>query len=141
VRRALAVAALLVAAAGCGWMPLKRVGGGAAALERADELARSGAWEDAVEAYGQYLAHHPTAADAPRAAASRDTLRALLSARAEGARLREETTRLRDEMARLREELLRRDTDLIRVRQEAERLKTDLEKLKQIDLKLERRKQ
>lgn len=140
MRRALAVAVLLVVAAGCGWMPLKRVGAGAAALERADELARSGAWEDAVEAYDQYLAQHPTATDASRAAASRETLQALLSARAEGARLREETTRLRDEMARLRDELLRRDSDLIRVRQEAERLKTDLEKLKQIDLRLERRK-
>lgn len=140
MRRALGVAALLVAVGGCGWVPLKRMGPGAAALEHADELACSGAWEDAVDAYGRYLAHHPTAEDAPRAAASRDTLRALLTARAETARLREETTRLREEMARLRDELIRRDTDLIRVRQEAERLKTDLEKLKQIDLKLERRK-
>jgi hypothetical protein len=139
VRRALAVVALVIAAGGCGWLPWTRAGSGAAALERADELARGGAWEDAVDAYGQYLAQHPAAEDAPRAAASRDTLRALLSARAEGARLREETARLRDEMTRLRDELLKRDTDLIRVRQEAERLKTDLEKLKQIDLRLERR--
>jgi len=139
VRRALAVVGLVVAVGGCGWMPLKRVGPGAAALERADDLARGGAWEDAVEAYGRYLAHHPTAEDAPRAAASRDTLQALLDARAEAMRLREEAARMREEMTRLRDELLKRDTDLVRVRQEAERLKTDLEKLKQIDLKLERR--
>jgi hypothetical protein len=139
VRRALAIAALMVAVGGCGGIAWKR-GGPGAALERADELARDGAWEDAVDAYGQYLAMHPAAEDAPRAAARRDTLRALLGARAEGARLRAETARLRDEMARLRDELLKRDTDLIRVRQEAERLKTDLEKLKQIDLRLERRK-
>ena len=138
-RRLLGVALLVAAAGGCAWMPVKRVGPGAAGLERADVLAREGAWESAVSAYGEYLAQHPGAADAPRAAASRDTLRALLSARVEAARLREETTRLREEMARLREELLRRDTDLVRVRQEAERLKTDLERLKQFDLKLERR--
>jgi hypothetical protein len=138
-RRLIAASVLVVAVGGCAWVPLRRVGPGAAALERADDLARAGAWEDAVHAYGEYLVQYPEAEEAGRAAASRDTLRALLGARAEGARLRGEATRLREEMARLREELVRRDGDLVRVRQEAERLKTDLERLKQIDLKLERR--
>jgi hypothetical protein len=135
------VAVILVAAVGgCAWGSLRRPDPGAAALERADDLARGGAWEDAVKAYGAYLAQYPEAETAPRAAASRDTLRALLTARAELAMQRDELARQRDELLRLREELLRRDSDLVRTRQEAERLRTDLERLKQIDLKLERRK-
>jgi len=65
-----------------------------------------------------FLAHgrmDPVVAFA-RATASRDTLRALLSARAELSRLREELTRLR-------EDLNRRDGELVRVRSEADRLK------------------
>jgi chromosome segregation ATPase len=127
--RTLVAVLLAVAAAGCALYPQTR---GATALGRADRLAREGALEDAVTAYGEYLTQHPETEAAPRATASRETLRALLGARAE-------MTRLRDELARLREDLARRDSDLIRVRQEAERLKTDLERLKQIDLKLERR--
>jgi hypothetical protein len=135
------VAVVLVAAVGgCAWAPLRGPDPGAAALERADALARGGAWEDAVKAYGAYLAQYPEADLAPRAAASRDTLRALLTARAELAMQRGELARQRDELLRLRDELARRDHDLVRTRQEAERLKTDLERLKQIDLKLERRK-
>lgn len=135
------VALVLVAAVGgCAWVPLKRVSPGAAALERADDLAREGAWEDAVKAYGAYLARYPDVETASRAAASRDTLQALLTARAELAVQRDELARQGAELTRLREELFRRDHDLVRVRQEAERLKTDLECLKQIDLKLERRK-
>jgi hypothetical protein len=146
------VAALVVAVGGC-------AGGlsrspGADALARADAMARGGAWEEAVRAYSDYLAEHPDAEAASRVAASRDTLRALLGARAELAVRREElavrrdqlalqrheVVRLREELIRLREELARRDHDLVRVRQEAERLKTDLERLKEIDLRLERRK-
>jgi succinate dehydrogenase/fumarate reductase flavoprotein subunit len=124
-----AVSLLVVAAGGCAGWPLAR---GHDVLERADRLAREGAWEDAAGAYGEYLARFPEAAAAPRAAASRDTLTALLAARAELARLREE-------IARLRDDLTRRDSDLVRVRQEADKLRADLERLKQIDLKLERR--
>ncbi|HEX6209472.1 MAG TPA: hypothetical protein VF136_01770 [Methylomirabilota bacterium] len=127
------LAVLLVAASGCALRssspPPRRV----ATLERADRLAHAGWWNEAVTAYGEYLAVHPTGDDAARARASRDSLRALLSARAEAEKLREELTYLREELAR-------RDGDLVRVRQEAERLKSDLEKLKQVDLKLERRK-
>ncbi len=130
LRRVLVASLLVAVAGGCALSPQTR---GAAALDRADRLAREGALEDAVTAYGEYLTQHPEAAAAPRATASRETLRALLIARAELARLR-------DELGRLREDLARRDSDFIRVRQEAERLKTDLERLKQIDLKLERRK-
>jgi hypothetical protein len=106
VRGLIAVAALVAAVGGCAWMSHSR-SAGVPMLDRAE--------------------------GAPRAAASRDTLRALLSARAELAKLREELTRLREDLAR-------RDGELVRVRQEAERLKADLEKLKQVDLKLERRK-
>jgi hypothetical protein len=153
-RRLLAVAALAVAMGGCAWIPFRQLGPGAEVLVRADRLTRAGAWEDAVHVYGDYLADHPDAEAAPRAAASRDTLLALLGARAELASRRDElavrreqlavqrreVVRLREELTRLREELTRRDSDLVRVRQEAERLKTDLERLKAIDLKLERRK-
>ena len=129
------VAVLVVALGGCStWSPAPSPSPpGVAMLERANRLAREESWEEAVTAYGDYLAYHPAGEAAPRAAASRDSLRALLSARAEAARLREE-------LLRLREELARRDGDLVRVRQEADRLKADLEKLKQVDLKLERRK-
>jgi hypothetical protein len=125
------VAVSLVAVAGCASSspPPRSV----ATLERADRLAREGAWEEAAAAYGNYLAYRPAGEGAARAAAGRDSLRALLSALAEAAKLREELTRLREELAR-------RDGDLVRVRQEADRLKADLEKLKQVDLKLERRK-
>lgn len=132
MRRLVGIAGLVVVAGGCAWLPGKHGPPGAATLERADELMRRGAWEDAVGAYSQYLARYPDAEDASRAAASRDTLRALLVARADGARLREE-------VARLREELGRRDVDLARARQEAERLRVDLERMKEIDFKLERR--
>jgi succinate dehydrogenase/fumarate reductase flavoprotein subunit len=124
-----AVMVVALAAGGCAGWPFVR---GHDVLERADRLAREGAWEQAAGAYGEYLRRYPGTEAAPRAAASRDTLTALLSARGELARLREEITRLRDDLAR-------RDSDLVRVRQEADRLKTDLERLKQIDLKLERR--
>jgi hypothetical protein len=128
----LVVAVLLVAAGGCArWSSPPAPSG--ATLARADRLAHEGAWDEAVTAYGDYLAHQPTGEGAIRAVASRDSLRALLSARAEAAKLREE-------LIRLREELAQRDGDLVRVRQQADRLKADLEKLKQVDLKLERRK-
>lgn len=128
-RRVVATATLLAAVAGCAaWTPAR----GVVLLDRADRLARAGSWEEAVGAYGEYLRHHPGGEGAPRAAASRDALRALLTARAEAARLRENLARLRDELAR-------RDSDLVRVREESDRLKADLEKLKQVDLKLERR--
>ena len=138
-RVSLLAVGLVVLVGGCAWVPLRR-DPGAAALERADDLAREGAWEDAVKAYGAYLARYPETEMAPRAAASRDTLRALLTARAELAAQRGELERQRDELLRLREELVRRDSDLVRTRQEAQRLRADLERLKQIDLKLERRK-
>jgi hypothetical protein len=132
-RSRIVVAILLVAVTGCGRWSSSPPAGRVAMLERADRLAHAGSWNEAVTAYGEYLAENPTGDNAARAVASRDSLRALLSARAEAEKLREE-------LVRLREELARRDGDLVRVRQEAERLKADLEKLKQVDLKLERRK-
>jgi hypothetical protein len=133
-------AALLVAAAVGGCALLPSIQPGSSLLERADRLSREGSFEAAVAAYSEYLAQYPGSEAAPRVRASRDTLRALLSAREELARSQAELVRLREDIARLRDDLARRDHDLVRVRQESERLKTDLERLKQIDLKLERRK-
>jgi hypothetical protein len=138
LRGVIAGGVLVVTVGGCASWPLARAG--QPMLERADRLAHEGAWEDAAAAYGEYLDHHPQAEEAPRAAASRDALRALITARAELSKAREELGRSREELARLREEIARRDGELGRVRQETERLKVDLEKLKQVDLKLERRK-
>jgi hypothetical protein len=136
-RRLLAAALLVAAGGGCALWPAMQ---GAPLLERADRLSRDGAFEEAVAVYGDYLTQYPGSDSAPRATASRDTLRALLDAREELARSRAELARQREELMRLRDDLARRDHDLVRVRQETERLKTDLERLKQIDLKLERRK-
>lgn len=129
--RGLLTVAVVIALGGCAWIPHTR-NTGAPLLDRADRLARDGSWDEAVIAYNDYLTQYPEAKGAPRATANRDTLRALLSARAELSRLREELTRLR-------EDLNRRDGELVRVRSEADRLKADLEKLKQVDLRLERR--
>lgn len=125
------------ASGGCAWWSGVR---GASLLERADRLSREGACEAALTMYNEYLDRYPQSPEATRAAASRDTVRALLSAREEAGRSQAELVRLREDVARLRDDLVRRDQDLVRVRQESERLKTDLERLKQIDLKLERRK-
>ena len=135
-RRLLVAAVCVAAAGGCAWWPATQ---GAPILERADRLSRDGAFEEAVAVYGDYLSQYPGSEAAPRARASRDTLRALLDAREELARSRAELVRQREELTRLRDDLARRDHDLVRVRQESDRLKTDLERLKQIDLKLERR--
>jgi hypothetical protein len=121
MRRALAALLLTTALAGCASWPFGR---GATLLANADRLAREGDWPGAVAAYDDYLARHPTAWGAPRALESRDTLAAVLAARAE-------VTRLRQEVARLRDELARREVDLAKLR-------SDLERLKQIDLRLER---
>lgn len=129
VRGSLAAVVIVLVVGGCARGPSVN---GPAVLDRADRLTREGAWEEAVGAYGVYLERFPHSEAAPRAAASRDTLTALLAARTE-------LRRLREELARLREELARRDSDLVRVRQEADRLRTDLERLKEIDFKLERR--
>ena len=121
MRRVLAAVLLAVSLAGCASLPFTR---GATLLADADRLAREGDWPGAVAAYDQYLARYPNAWAAPRALESRDTLAAMLAARAE-------VTRLRQEVARLRDELARREVDLARLR-------SDLERLKQIDLRLER---
>jgi len=121
MRRALVALLLTAALAGCASIPFGR---GATLLADADRLAREGDWSGAVAAYDNYLSRYPDAWAAPRALESRDTLAAMLSARAEVMRLRQEVARLRDELAR-------REVDLARLR-------SDLERLKQIDLRLER---
>ena len=121
MRRAAAGLLLVAALAGCASWPFGR---GATLLAEADRLAREGDFDGAVARYDLYLARYPETWAAPRALESRDTLAAMLAARAE-------VTRLRQEVARLRDELARREVDLARLR-------SDLERLKQIDLRLER---
>jgi hypothetical protein len=128
-RGIVAVSVIALIAGACAGWPAAR---GGALLARADRLAHEGAWEEAASTYREYVARFPDGEAVGRAAASRDTLTALLAARSELARLREESGRLRDELAR-------RDGELIKVRQEADRLRADLERLKEIDLKLEKR--
>ena len=129
-RNITAVVLMVLVAGGCASRPVGHPG--QAMLDRADRLAGAGAWEEAAVAYGEFVARHPHAGAAPRAAAARDTLTSLLATRAELIRAREELVRLRDELSR-------RDGDLVRARQDADRLRTDLERLKEIDLKPERR--
>ena len=146
----LAALFLFVLISGCMSMPIV---GPTLLLTRADRLAREGAWHGAVASYDEFLVRFPDDNAAPRVLESRDTLAAMLLARAELARRREEVDRLRDELTKLgeeggwlREELDRREWDLARARQdlaarqaEAERLRLDIERLKQVDLKLERK--
>lgn len=125
MRRAAAVALVLVLASGCasvsGW-PFRP---SAAMLAKADRLATAGEYDAAVAAYDEFLTKYADDAEAPRARASREAASAVVTSRAELARLRQE-------LAKLREDLVRREADL-------QRLRTDLEQLKQIDLRLERR--
>ena len=101
-------------------------------LARADKLAADGDYRSAIAAYDAYLADYADSSNAPRARATRDVSRDVLTTR-------EEMGRLQQELARMRDELAKREGDLARMRQEAERLRADLERLKQIDLQLEKR--
>jgi hypothetical protein len=99
VRRAVVGVALVgLVAGGCAswtfWRP------GQPLLDRADRLAREGAWEEAAAAYGEFLTRHPHADAAPRAAASRDDL-----ARRDNdlVRVRQEADRLKTDLERLKQ--------------------------------------
>ena len=129
MRTAVSAILLTVALSGCASWPY--VGRGATLIDEADKMARDGDFPGAVAKYDEYLARYPRGWSATRAAETRDTLAATLTARAEAARLRQEVARLRDELAR-------RELDLVRVRQDVDRLRSDLERLKQIDLRMER---
>jgi hypothetical protein len=134
VRRGIAVGAVLVvvatAAGGCGgwtaswsWPPWQRPGGEALAL--ADHHVERGEYAQAVAAYDAYLTKYPEEPEAKRALQTRDTLAAIVAARAE--------------LERLRAELAKSESDATRLRDELARLRADLERLKQLDLGLERR--
>jgi len=118
---------ILAITAGCTTMPIV---GPAVVLARADRQAREGAWEDAVRSYDEYLGRFPDEADAPRILESRDTLAAMLTARAEVARRREEVTRLQDELSKLETEGTRLREDGTRHRAEVAVLRDEVIKLR-----------
>lgn len=138
--RRVGIALALVVVAGCAtWPPTWPFGPASSLLVEADRLARDGDYQGAVDLYDELLGRYPDDPSAHRALETRDTLAAILIARAELARLRQE-------VARLQEELTRREGDLSRVRAElnarqteAEQLRADLERLKEQDLREQRR--
>ena len=136
---ALATAGFLALGAGCASWP---VVGPAVLAARADEHVRDGAWYEAIASYDELLARFPDHPSAPRVLENRNSLAAMLTARAQLARQRDEVHRLHDELmadrtrlqgetaalrselfrlhseqSRLREELLRRERDLARARE------------------------
>jgi chromosome segregation ATPase len=166
VRRAI-VALLVLALTGCAsggpprWIPHPT-----STFAFADGLLEQGDYEGARRAYDELLEAYPGDREAGRARATRDAVTALLSARAEMARLREavaaekDTPRLRRdlaareaeiarvrtdlaareaELAKLRHDLTDRQAEVARLTSEAEQLRVDLEKLKNVDIRLERR--
>jgi chromosome segregation ATPase len=131
--RPLAVLLLVVVTAGCVSMPIV---GPALLLARADRQAREGGWEEAVKSYDEYLTRFPDDSAAPRVLESRDTLVAMLAARAELARRREEVTRLRDELAKLLDEGTRLREGGTRLRAEATVLRDEVNRLREERLQL-----
>jgi chromosome segregation ATPase len=118
---------ILAITAGCTTIPIV---GPAVLLARADRQAREGAWDDAVRSYDEYLGRFPDDEDAPRILESRDTLAAMLTARAEVARRREEVTRLQDELTKLEDEGTRLREDGTRQRAEVTTLRDEVIKLR-----------
>jgi hypothetical protein len=134
---ALATAALLMLASGCVSWP---VVGPSLLVARADQQAAEGAWHHAIASYDEFLERFPDDRLARRVLESRNSLVAMMTARAEltrqrdeAVRLREDVTELRDEGSRLREDRIRlRDEttllrwELIRLRNEQRRLREEL---------------
>ena len=135
---------IIGAVAACAsWAPSRP---GAALLVKADRLVSRGEYASALEVYGELVTKYPDIDEADRARSSRDTLTALVAARAQVARLTAEIKAHEAELTRAREQVAGRDGELQRARQEitrltaeADRLRTDLEHLKKIDIDLERR--
>jgi chromosome segregation ATPase len=117
---------VLGAGAGCASWPIV---GPAILLARADQQAREGAWHEAVASYDAFLARFPDDRAAPRALDSRDTLAAMLTARAELTRRRDEVTRLSAEISGLRDEGTRLREDHTRLRAEATVLRDEVIRL------------
>jgi|KBSSwiStaDraftv2_1062776.scaffolds.fasta_scaffold76499_3 chromosome segregation ATPase len=118
---------LLLSIAGCISLPIL---GPTLLLVRADRQAREGAWEEAVASYDEYLSRFPADSAAPRVLESRDTLAAMLTARAELSRRREEVVRLRDELGSLEAEGMRLREDGTRLRAEATVLRDEVIRLR-----------
>jgi hypothetical protein len=118
---------LLVITAGCTTLPIV---GPAVLLARADRQARDGSWREAIGSYDEYLGRFPDDADAPRILESRDTLAAMLTARAELTRRRDEVTRLQDELSKLEADGTRLREDGTRQRAEATVLRDEVIKLR-----------
>jgi len=162
-----AVAAIILAFAGCTSWSVSERPPGTLLLVEADRLVDQGEYARAVEAYDELLVRYPDAAAASRVRSSRDAVARLVFARAEVERLRGELESARRELQTAREQLesarrdgesARRDLEtgrqalvvrdgdlqralqeLQRVTAESERLRADLERLKLIDLETERR--
>lgn len=111
-RRMLGLAAL--ALAGCASLAGAGRPPETALLARADALAAEGRYQDALEAYDQWLRQHPDGVEARRVRVSRETIAALVDARGEIDRLRRQL----DEVARLRNQLAARESELARARAE-----------------------
>ena len=131
--RSLAGLLLLGVIAGCVSMPIL---GPTLLLSRADRQAREGAWAEAVASYDEYLALFPDDGAAPRALESRDTLAAMLTARAELTRRREEVARLREELDGLQAEGTRLREDRTRLRAEATVLRDEVIRLRDEAIRL-----
>jgi hypothetical protein len=158
--------AIIVTLAGCApWSAAPRPA--LQLLDGAERLTVLGDHASAVELYDELLAKYPEDAVAGRARAGRESAVAVLTAREEIARLREQLNARETEVRRLREDLLARErmltsrdqtlavregevgrlqhelsarqAELAKLTAEADRLRTDLEQLKRIDLKLEQR--
>ena len=153
VARAVAAVGLLALTGGCASWP---VVGPALLAARADEHVREGAWYDAIASYDEFLAQFPEHRAAPRVLENRNTLAAMLTARTELARQRDDVSRLHEELmadrsrlrgetaalrselvrlygeqSRLREELLRREGDLARAREAMAAREGDLARVRE----------
>jgi chromosome segregation ATPase len=133
VTRSLAVLLLLLASAGCASWPIV---GPALLLARADRQAREGAWREAVASYDEYLARFSDDSDAPRVLDSRDTLAAMLTARAELTRRRQEVVGLRDELTTLLDEGTQLREGRTRLRAEATVLRDEVIRLREEKMQL-----
>jgi len=125
-RRWVASLLLLATFSGCVSMPIL---GPTLLLSRAERQAREGSWAEAIASYDEYLARFPDDSAAPRVLESRDTLAAMLTARAELTRRREEVARLRDELSGLQADETRLREDRTRLSAEATVLRDEVIRL------------
>jgi chromosome segregation ATPase len=121
---AVALGAALAAGGCAGWSPFPRPT--PAVLERAHAAVERGDYDGALTAYDDALRAGLEGETAVRARAARDTVAAVLGARAEVARLRAEAVARDGEVAKLRDGMTAREDDLTRLREEVARLRQEL---------------